>query len=62
LTFKNGHYYLVIDKQGNKLYESPIDEEIFQIDNNLILVTRDKIWAVIDYNGDYIIRQNSTDN
>lgn len=59
---KNGHYYLVIDKQGNKLYESPIDEEIFQIDNNLILVTRDKTWAVIDYNGDYIIRQNSTDN
>lgn len=58
---KEDHNYLVIDKQGNKLYESPIDEEIYHIDNNLILITRENTWAVIDYNGSSIVRQINTD-
>lgn len=54
---KKDNYYIILDKQGNKLYVSPIDEEIYSMDNNFILISRENNWGVIDYDGNYIIKE-----
>lgn len=54
-TEKN--YYFLLDRKGNKLYVSPMDEEISSIDDKLIQISRENNWGVIDYDGNYIIKE-----
>jgi hypothetical protein len=54
--YNQGNNYILLNKKGEIIYESPYLEKIRSIDDNYIQLERGNYWGVIDYEGNYIIR------
>lgn len=62
---KNGATYLILDENGQLLYESPGSENIISVDQKYIQLERGNYWGVLDFSGNFIlkgIRSNMTND
>lgn len=53
---RNGATYLILDVNGQQLYESPGAENIISVDQKYIQLERGNYWGVLDLSGNFILK------